>query len=455
MPSPDGETAAISFADWSWSLVLIGTPRYYANTALSSIHRGVAVEEWYHYQRTPLAAQGLDRALAAFDMFFIRAHDGDIDDICALLDRLAADFLKQQENFEKASTRDKALSLLKWIRDEDLTGMDDPGENYRCLRNCLIGHALRDEKHPSLPIISCAIYTCLAQRVGLRVACCAFPTHVHSMVMAPLGYDLDGEKLSPPSTDVDRMFLDPYGSSEEVHLGDLRSRLVEFDWAHGQEAFLMPAPVPVLVQRVGRNMRMSFHDFVHRRQEHRSVEHLAVLSDCRAPTRRTVEGAVYAAHWANLLMTPVSNFQWDSTLDEFLHYVTHFFPEDAWLVERFITPLYDIYTQSVQPRHRFTLENVPEVLRLLRNSDARQPTSSRRYTQEIHQNVWYTVGQVFRHRRYGYVGIINGWGEKGTSSLPVSHTLSMDEVMDEMSDSGTDSDTLRARLRRKVFYTCL
>lgn len=388
-------------------------------------------------------------------MFFVLGEDGDIDDTCALLDRIADEFLEEHDKFDELSARDKALDLLKWMRAWDLTGMDDPGENYRCLRNCLIGHALRDENHPSLPLISCAIYTCLAQRVGLRAACCAFPTHVHAMIMAPLGYDLDGKKVEPPTTDIDRMFLDPYGSSEEVHLGDLRSRLVEFDWLHGQEAFLVPAPVPVLVQRVGRNMRMAFHDTHHRGLDRPSIDRLAILRDDRAASRRTVESAVYASHWANLLMTPVSNFQWDSSLDQFLHYVTHFFPEDAWLVEEYIMPLYTIYTQSVQPRHRFTLENVPEVLRLIRNSDNRTPTVSRRYTQEIHRTVWYSVGQVFRHKRYGYVGIINGWGEKGTSSLPAAHSLSMEEVMDEMSDSGTDSDTLRARLRRKVFYTCL
>lgn len=431
--------------------------RYYAKLALSSIHRSVAVDEWYRYQRTPLAAQGIDRALAAFDMFFIREDDGDIDDICLLLDNIAADFLQEQHNFETASARDKALALLKWLREKNMTGMDDEGSNYRCLRNCLLGHALRDPNHPSLPIVSCVIYTCLAERIGLRAACCAFPSHVHAMVMAPLGLDLNGNQPQPPTTDVDRMFLDPYSSSEEVHLSDLRSRLVEFDWHHGQEAFLVPAPVPVLVQRVGRNMKMTFHDFLHRRQEHLSVEHLAVLHDNQPASRRTVESAVYAANWANLLMTPVSNFQWDSTLDDFLHYVTHHFPEDAWLVEEYIQPLYTIYTQSVQPRHRFTLENVPEVLRLLRNSDARLPTSSRRYTQEIHQNVWYTVGQVFRHRRYGYIGILNGWGAKGTNSLPVAHSLSMEEVMNEMSnsDTGSDTDTLRARLKKKVFYTCM
>lgn len=435
--------------------------RYYANLALSSIHRSAAIEEWHRYQRAPLTTQGLDRALAAFDMFFIRGDDGDIDDTCALLDDIAAEFLQapQHESFPAWSPRDKALALVRWVRDKNLTGMDDSAQNYRCLRNCLLGHALRDTgSHPSLPVVSCAIYTCLAERVGLRAACCAFPAHVHAMVMAPLGQDLNGNAMDPPSTDIDRMFLDPYNSAEEIQLADLRSRLARLPWLAGQETFFVPAPVPVLVQRVGGNMKASFHGFFRGRQDHQVVERLALIRDDRAPTRRNVESAAYAAYWESLLTTPVSNFQWDNTLDEFLHYVTHLFSEDAWLVEKYVMPLYTDFTQSVHLRHRFTLENVPEVLRLLRNADRRQPTVSRRYTQEIHQNVWYTVGQVFRHKRYGYVGIINGWGEKGTSSLPSSHALSMEEVMGEVmgdEDSGADSDTLRARLRKKVFYTCL
>lgn len=392
-------------------------------------------------------------------MFFIRGGDGDIDDTCTLLDRIAADFLQApgHEAFPDWSPRDKALALVRWVRAQNLTGMDDAANNYRCLRNCLMGHALRDEgSHPSLPIISCAIYTCLAERVGLRAACCAYPNHVHAMVMAPLGQDLNGHAMDPPSTDIDRMFLDPYSSAEEIQFSDLRARLVQHPWLQGPEAFLVPAPVPVLVQRVGENMKQTFREFFHGRQEHHSVEHLALIRDDRPPTKRNIESAAYAAYWESLLTTPVSNFQWDHTLDDFLHYITHIFPEDAWMLDRYVLPLYTVFTQSVQPRHRFTLENVPEVLRLLRNSDHRLPTVSRRYTQEIHQNVWYTVGQVFRHRRYGYIGIINGWGEKGTSSLPGVNSLSMEEVMvDEMSDSGTDSDTLRARLRKKVFYTCL
>lgn len=424
--------------------------RYFANTALASIHRGVAVHEWSHYQRAPfLTAQGLDRALAAFDMFFVRGDDDDIDGTCALLDRLAADFLRQQGKFDALSVRDKALALLKWVRERNLVGMDNPEDNYRNLRNCLIGQALRDERHPSLPIISAVIYTCLAERIGLRAACAAFPSHVHAMVMAPAGQDLDGKEVSAPANEPDKMFLDPYGSGEEIQYDDLRERLVELDWINGRDAFLVAAPVPVMVYRVGRNLAATFGSFWNTRQEE-----LAALNG-RPASKLTVESAAYAARWTNLLMTPVSNFQWDDTLDQFLNQVAQQFPEDSWLVEEYLLPLYQIFTQSVQTRTRFMWENVPEMLGFIRNMDNRQPTVNRRYTQEIHQNVWYAVGQVFRHKRYGYIGIINGWGERGTQSLPMPHNVSFEEAMDEMADSGTDSDTVRQRLRKKTFYTCL
>ncbi|ROW01782.1 hypothetical protein VPNG_07809 [Cytospora leucostoma] len=426
--------------------------RYYANTVLASIHRSVAVHEWSQYQERAsfMTVQGLDRALAAFDMFFVREDESDIDDTCALLDRLAADFMRQQpKKFEALSARDKALALLKWVRQRNLVGMDEPEENYRNLRNCLIGYALRDERHPSLPIISAAIYTCLAERIGLRAACAAFPSHVHAMVMAPPGRDLDGKETSAPANEADKMFLDPYGSGEEIQYDDLRSRLVELDWINGRDAFLVAAPVPVMVYRVGRNLSATFGTFWNSRQEE-----LAALNG-RPSSKLTVESAAYAARWANLLVTPLNNFQWDSTLDQFLNQVAQQFPEDSWLVEEYIVPLYQIFTQSIQPRIRFTWENVPEMLGIIRNMDNRQPTVSRRYTQEIHQNVWYTVGQVFRHKRYGYIGIINGWGERGTQSLPMPHNMSFEEAMDEMGDSGTDSDTVRQRLRKKTFYTCL
>ena len=56
--------------------------RYYANSALDSIHRGIAVEVWSGYQGAALSARGLDRAVGAFDMFVLHDQPQDLDYVC-------------------------------------------------------------------------------------------------------------------------------------------------------------------------------------------------------------------------------------------------------------------------------------------------------------------------------------------------------------------------------------
>lgn len=63
------------------------SPRYYSNAILDSIHRSIAIEEWYRLglDRDPLEAQvasrRLERALGAFDMFVLHDQPGDLDDV--------------------------------------------------------------------------------------------------------------------------------------------------------------------------------------------------------------------------------------------------------------------------------------------------------------------------------------------------------------------------------------
>lgn len=65
--------------------------RYFSNAILDSIHRSIAIEEWYRLglDRDSLNAQAaakrLERALAAFDMFVLHDQPGDIDDVCITL----------------------------------------------------------------------------------------------------------------------------------------------------------------------------------------------------------------------------------------------------------------------------------------------------------------------------------------------------------------------------------
>ncbi|KAL2024768.1 hypothetical protein VTK56DRAFT_5589 [Thermocarpiscus australiensis] len=431
--------------------------RYHANSALDSIHRGVAVEVWSRYQGQALSSRNLDTALGAFDMFVLHDQPHDLDYIQRTLDALAERFKREHPTFEDMSTRQKALSLVRWLRANNLTGMDHPEINYRNLRNCFIGHALSDEHHPSLPIISSAIFTCVAERLGMTAFCLAFPSHVHAAVYAPPGKDLDGADVENADGEQARMCLDPYGSDEEVTLSDLRVRLVEFGWASGIEAFLSPSPVPIIVQRTAQNIKAT-HDTVHNLTDNEVLE--AEMKRLRSGhPELNLDAAVYASMWAELLMKQTSSFHWDSNLVPFLQKFALSWSEDLWIVKKYLAPLYDRFV-AAQPHHRGRrragYQNVHEILGMLENLDGRLPQVSRRYTADIASRVRYRIGQVFRHRRYQYVGVINGWAATGSGGLPMPHYLDAAEAEEE-GDVFDPTESARASnlAPQRTFYTCL
>ncbi|KAK5653532.1 hypothetical protein OQA88_8791 [Cercophora sp. LCS_1] len=428
--------------------------RYYAMSALDSIHRGIAVDVWSKYQGSPLTGRGLEEALGAFDMFVLHDAPHDLNYITRELDGLTTQFRTEHPALEQWSTRQKALHLVRWLRLNNLTGMDEPETNYRNLRNCLIGHALSDPSHPSLPIISSAIFCCVADRLGMLSACCAFPSHVHASVFAPAGFTLDGVELPDPSDPPESMYLDPYGSSEEVTLADLRERLVEFGWNLGAEAFLKATPVTIIVQRTAQNIKGAYSTI-------RSLERSYTRETEMKRLRRghpdlNLEAASYSAMWAELMVKQTSSAHWDANLDAFLNRFALSWSEDAWIVEKYLVPLYDRFTASQPQRQRRGWENVRAILNMLSNLDNRQPTVSRRYTQEIQERVKYKIGQVFRHKRYQYVGVINGWATNGTTALPMPHYLATEEAQQD--GAGTEEEGVTDNARQgpgKTYYTCL
>ncbi|KAL2179468.1 uncharacterized protein P884DRAFT_194834 [Thermothelomyces heterothallicus CBS 202.75] len=429
--------------------------RYYANTALGSIHRSVAVDLWSRYQGRALSSEGLDTALGAFDMFVLHDQEQDLDYIVRTLDALAEQFRVEHPTFDNLSTREKALCLVRWLRANHLTGMEHPEINYRNLRNCFIGHALSEETHPSLPIISSAIFTCIAERLGLIAFCLAFPSHVHAAVYAPPGKDLDGEDTDETDGEKKRMCLDPYGSDQEVTLSDLRLRLVEFGWAQGTEAFLRPSPVPIIVQRTAQNIRAT-------RDTVQNLTDNDILGSEMKRLRSghpglNMEAAEYASMWAELLMKQTTSFHWDSNLDSFLRKFAISWSEDVWIVRKYLAPLYDKFVAS-QPHSRLRQgwENVHEILAMLARLDNRIPEVSRRYTEDISTRVRYKIGQVFRHRRYGYIGIINGWAAKGSYSLPMPHYLNAAEAEEEGDVYDPTESVHSSRMGpQRTYYTCL
>lgn len=329
-----------------------------------------------------------------------------------------------------------------------LVGMESPEENYRNLRNCLIGHALSEEEHPSLPIVSCAIFCCIAEHLGLHSLCCPVPTHVHVVVFAPVGMTLDGVKQEDPEVERERMYLDPFGSDDEILLSDMRFRLATFGWNVGNDALLQPSNVPFIVQRTARNIRETYSQLSNMVDDDPAATRIKELRTGNPDLN--MEAMLYASMWADLLMRPATGPQWDDNLDSFLNRFALAWAEDAWIVEKYLLPLYDAYVEQ-QPhrRYRYGWENVREILGMLANLDSRQPTVHLRYTEQIRKNVLYKIGQVFRHKRYHYIGVINGWADAGVDSLPTPHYLATNEVDDDSTDGENTP------MRSKVYYTCL
>lgn len=316
--------------------------------------------------------------------------------ISRCLEDLVRLFQAEHTDFGDLTTRAKAITLAKFLRAHNLTGIEE-GKEYHSLEHNFLGIALYEDNHNSLPLISVVIYCHIAQSLGLDAHPCGFPLHVHAIVRSPKGSDLDGKELSDSSLR-EPMYVDPFRSTEETPVKDLRSQL-DFLGALPQShpTFLRESPTSEIVLRSARNILHSL------RQD-------AMASFARMEA----DNAKYAALWALTLVGAPENTELEpfpitvqhrQNLPYLIeHFATHF-PSDYSLIEQYILPLFEYlpeYTQLCMMVHAMRAgDDVPKQIR--------------RRTAET-KHVKYKVGQVFRHRRYEYRAVITGWDPKCDAS---------------------------------------
>lgn len=347
-----------------------------------------------------------------------------------------------------------ALALVHWLRKNKLTGMDDPERNYRNIRNCLIGEAIQGDDHPSLPLISSAIFCCVAERLGLVASCCAVPTHVHVNVHSPPGMTLDGKprKLEAKTDDV-RMYLDPYSTDEEVTTEAMRLKIATLGFGGIYEAEVADTTTIMIIHRNSNNILATWSYL-------REIG-LEGNNGLAADVKRlrfgdpdvNMKALKYAVLWCSVLTTPLTRLEWGDYLAGFLPSFAGYYSEDMWLVRKVLAQM-DAGHTLYNLRPRDGLESVDGTLRILRNLDQRRQTCNRRYAAEVHGNVLYKIGQVFRHKRYGYLGIINGWDPEGTGTLPVPHGVDVDEIGEFLENVDVTQRDI-GKGNKGTFYTCL
>ncbi|KAI9654982.1 MAG: hypothetical protein M1821_005735 [Bathelium mastoideum] len=361
--------------------------RYWSLEILNAMQRRKGIRVWTQVMKEGKELS-LEEALGAFDMFVLDTREGDISDITARLDQLAKQFRAAVPALAEMSTRQKAVEIARFVRAQDLVGIYGDDE-YHILRNRFLGLALFDEEHQALPLISVAIYCCIAQRLGVNAQPCNFPFHVHASVSSAKGFNLDGKKLDSDDQ-VDCMFMDPFKQEKEVGESKLRSLLSSIGAQTPTHAeILTSSSAEESILRTARNIATSVQS-----GETTDPPRRSLLSSWNTGLPDT-DGAFYGVLWSMILFDPERR-------RNYLHHIVQFFQQgftvDVDLMENTIFPMFRRVPEG---------QGILKLIQEIRNGDSSAKPVVRRTANS--SAVRYRVGQVFEHRRYHYEGVIIGW----------------------------------------------
>lgn len=324
--------------------------------------------------------------------------------ISELLDGLVLQLRAESPDVDNWPPRRRALAVVEFLRANNLTGMASELQ-YRDLQNNYIGIALQDSDHPSLPLISVAIFCGVAQRLGLKAHCCGFPDHVHAIVYSSPGETLDDQPLTDDPESERLMYLDPYRSDLEVPVEHLKAQLVA--WGVNTEdfhRFLGDSSIRNIVLRTSRNILATVHAFRGLGGRTDNTSHPTIR--LHANPFADMDNAFYSALWANFLLCSPSARPEPAEQIRFLRMILERFeklyPMDANLIERYVCPPF----RNVATTDQWELF---ETLRVVRAGDSMPKQVRSRNSSVALDRVRYQVGQVFQHRRYGYTAVVIGW----------------------------------------------
>lgn len=296
--------------------------------------------------------------------------------------------MSRQPNWQTMTTRDKALRLNNWLRQRNLTGITVG--DFSNLRNSLLGQALRHPEHESNPNISSSIFCALAERVGINAQCFLAPMMVHVIVTPPDGESLDGTADTTQSY----MFLDPWGSEGEAplrHLEELTSRF----GLNIRDLIGAGTPGGV-TERASNNIEVCCVRNL-RTSTSRNVARLIKGNDIV-----NLHSCLYAVKWARALFAQPYTLLWNQRVSDLLRFAIQHWPEDSWVIREYAGQLPPI--DVLQP----ALGQLEAFHKDVMTADSISPTV---YANPLPASrvTPFRIGQVFRHRRFNWIGAITGF----------------------------------------------
>lgn len=234
--------------------------------------------------------------------------------------------------------------------------------------------------------------------------------HIHAVVQPPSTdppLDLDNKPLptdhptltaatdtEPEPTSLTHLYMDPFNTDASIPLSTLRSQLhfvVPTASSAAQTSYLNPASPHSLLIRTSHNIIRSVttHTFP-------------------PPTHPiSIYSAAYAALFAFVIF-PTTAEGLASSLADLRQHFAHHFSHDLWNYQQYILPL----TAGLGAFGGDRGIQDP-LVKMIREEDTTPKTPKHRPNQASlardEQVPTYRVGQVFKHKRQGYIAVIYGW----------------------------------------------
>jgi F-box protein 21 len=306
---------------------------------------------------------------------------------------MAESLRKTVPDLASRSTRDQALILNLWLRQLGFNGLSDRS-NYRDLRNCLLGQALRHPDHETIPITSATIYCSIARRLGILADPWFNPGHVIVCVWPYPDRTLDGEeaqegqKLTP-------MYLDPWGRDGEVPTDEVTPFAVPATW-YSRTRKGLTHPVETVL-RVHNNIQATNHA-----AENRFVHFESDLGQLLSGhSQMNLLAAQYASLWARIILADPQEFAFGNLppYDKLTSLLVDDFPEDVTWAESMLGPMLQSNPELFPPNWKEKLEHAFTVARR-RSANGESDDGDWRWDCEL------ASGQVFRHKRNDNIGLI-------------------------------------------------
>ncbi|KAF4556156.1 Hypothetical protein D9617_1g080310 [Elsinoe fawcettii] len=381
--------------------------RYYAEAALGLINRTAALKTWSTVNRH--ANPSLEESIAAFDLFIIGGRWGNLSEITQALDTATEEIKADHPNILDLDEETRALTIADWLREHGLGGLEAPHTIFHAMKHNFLSFTLRNRSRCSLPLQSTVIYCSIATRLGLRAHPIAFPGQILAIILP----STPTTTSSPPEDSTShRFYLSPWTSTASSPSQAIPHALLATQLTisgvpprlHG--TYLDPAHPRTMVVRTCRNIMRSY-------EEWHNVP----------PNRDDLIGnhhAFYAYLWAMALVeeAPPAPGAMVPALDHpnaghLATMLREHFPEDLELVRNYLGPLF-----GRTPRGRELMLVLAEmkaedlnrkpVMRRV-NEDGTAEAGEMREGEGMVAGVKYKIGQMFQHKRYGYVGVIRGW----------------------------------------------